>query len=767
MAVLGVVLGVTSIVSVHLVSASVAAQLDSLVPAPLQGLDLALTRKNGLVKATDYFALRKAWRADELTDVQDLWPVIDESLLVGGRRVRVLGIDFIARIDALPTNFEGFDAARASSLTNVGQSVWLAKNLRDIVEADARFETLTIAGELDLVDVILLDIGPAQALLGWAQQDTISYVALAMKNPILDTYRWLDDVAPGASAGLPEIAPIDIPEWQTKGVGELQPADRFGRAVLFNVGALGLLALVVSWFLIYQVAVAWLRRLWQVFSRLHVLGVSSVELRAYFLGLLAALSAIAGAIGLWWGYVLAELLLQVGIGGTFNLKLDSWLILKAFGSSLIVCMVGGYWAYKNISREQASARTNRTWILLAASVAIALGIFWQNSSLLGAFLAIAGSCVVLLAALMPVLGLLRHLSSKLTGNLLLRMSLREVVWFPRDVWIALSGLILAVATAVGVSLMVDSFRAEFSQMLEQRLSYNFSVEGEPDALIDLFETAQRHHAVGRVQAYFESRARISGVPVAISYSRLDDAETMRYGFANSVAQNEVMVSEQTSRLLQVDVGNSLEIDGLEYQVKHVFKSFGDMLPRIVMDAGARPGQALVVSLSLSLVDPLMALPEALQMPGELRWQNQKTIRDLALETFDRTFAITSILIFIAVLVAGIGIYIATTVLRLNQQASARLLVGMGVTRAEVWGIDFARGLGIGMIACLLALPLGCAIGWLLCNVVNPRAFGWTVTLLLAWNSMVLPLFWGMVAAVMATLIRVGQQEQGRMDAVAR
>ena len=50
MAVLGVVLGVTSIVSVHLVSASVAAQLDSLVPAPLQGLDLALTRKMDLSK---------------------------------------------------------------------------------------------------------------------------------------------------------------------------------------------------------------------------------------------------------------------------------------------------------------------------------------------------------------------------------------------------------------------------------------------------------------------------------------------------------------------------------------------------------------------------------------------------------------------------------------------------------------------------------------------------------------------------------------------
>ena len=44
MAVLGVILGVASIVSVHLISATVAVELDKLVPAPLRDMDAALTR---------------------------------------------------------------------------------------------------------------------------------------------------------------------------------------------------------------------------------------------------------------------------------------------------------------------------------------------------------------------------------------------------------------------------------------------------------------------------------------------------------------------------------------------------------------------------------------------------------------------------------------------------------------------------------------------------------------------------------------------------
>ena len=96
MAVAGVVLGVTSIVSVHLVSGAVAEQLERMVPGPIRGLDAAYTSQVTPTPASDYFALRMRWRRGELPGIGELWPVIDENIRIGGRDVRVLGIDVFA-----------------------------------------------------------------------------------------------------------------------------------------------------------------------------------------------------------------------------------------------------------------------------------------------------------------------------------------------------------------------------------------------------------------------------------------------------------------------------------------------------------------------------------------------------------------------------------------------------------------------------------------------------------------------------------------------
>ena len=143
---------------------------------------------------------------------------------------------------------------------------------------------------------------------------------------------------------------------------------------------------------------------------------------------------------------------------------------------------------------------------------------------------------------------------------------------------------------------------------------------------------------------------------------------------------------------------------------------------------------------------------------DLSWQSQASLRDSALRTFDQTFVITSILVAIAIGVAGIGVYIAVTVLRLNQQASERLLEGLGISSLERRGLDLARGLGVGLIAALAALPLGWVFGWILCQVVNPRAFGWSVNLQLDMEALLVPVMWGLFAAVTASMIRIGQKE---------
>jgi len=95
MALIGVALGVTSIVSVHIVSASVAGQLEELIPAELAGYTHFLHRDD--LDTGHYFALRKRWRAGEMAGVERLAPLIDESIELSGRPVRVIGIDIFGQ----------------------------------------------------------------------------------------------------------------------------------------------------------------------------------------------------------------------------------------------------------------------------------------------------------------------------------------------------------------------------------------------------------------------------------------------------------------------------------------------------------------------------------------------------------------------------------------------------------------------------------------------------------------------------------------------
>jgi len=142
-----------------------------------------------------------------------------------------------------------------------------------------------------------------------------------------------------------------------------------------------------------------------------------------------------------------------------------------------------------------------------------------------------------------------------------------------------------------------------------------------------------------------------------------------------------------------------------------------------------------------------AAPDALMRP-------RSALRALALEVFDRTFAITRALTLVALIVAVAGLYNAMMALRLNQRASAALLDALGLSAGERRWIALARGGALGLFAVLLALPLGLFIGVALCEVINPRAFGWSVTLSVATADWALPMGLGLIAAIAASVMPV-------------
>ena len=758
MALIGMALGVTSIVSVHLVSASISSRLDGLVPGALASYSHYLHRDK--LDTADYFSLRRLWRAGDFPVITQLSPLIDETTQLEGQSVRVLGADLLARPRSSINNAVAKPNGKNSAAQFSWNGVWVDESLKDQLSMPINGIIKAPKGTL------LADIATAHDLLGWPANQ-LSYLGLVLRDPFASSIEIAEKLLPGFGAGFPSAKPnLALPPgWQLVNTAEQYPAREFGKSILFNISALGMLALLVAWLLIYQVAVSWLRRLWPVFDRLHVLGVEWQQLRTYFLfsiGLVASLAAVLGLVAGWW---LARWLLEMAVPGQqANLNLDSWVIFKALGSAVVVCLLGGTWAFHR-SQQAVSDSSLPTIITLALLVAATGCIFQPQTGLAGGFFAIAVLSLAASQTIAPLLIQLKRWASMVRGSYLLRIGVREALWHPRELSVAIAGLSLAIATAIGVALMVDSFRVDFSRMLDHRLKYDLIAQGDTAALNKIAKTNESTPLADRVQVYSKTDIRVNGLSMELNVQRMDAFESTRYSYSTSLATNDMLVSEQAARALQLSVGDFLTVAGETMTISGLFSSFGDLKPRLVIDERSPLATSLSAELEIDSAafksDQTQALLVDLRekFPA-LEVRLQSDIRRVALKTFDQTFAITTVLITIALLVAAISVYIAVTTMRLNRKTGRQLLNTLGVNRIEQLMMNIALGAGLGLVAIIIALPLGIMFGWILCNVINPRAFGWTIELQLSAQGLLLSCSWGMLAAIAAGILQGGGREEG-------
>ncbi|MEE4281253.1 MAG: hypothetical protein V2I41_04880, partial [Pseudomonadales bacterium] len=558
MAFFGVMLGVSSIVGVHLISASIAAQLDALIPSQLAGYSHFLHRAE--VSADDYFKLRRQWREGGLSSVDEVAPLIDETAVIDGKEIRVVGVDLLSplgvRLLGEAGQTDAADARNTSISSTFWQGIWVDETLTALTSAPINAVIIAPPG------TVIADIGVAQNLLGWSA-DQLSYVGIVYRSKWQNIVDIGEHILPGFAAGFPLQPVAQMPSgWTVLSLSAQHPASSFGKSVLFNISALGLLALLVAWFLIYQVAVSWLRRLWPVFERLHVLGVPWHYLQLTFVATLLLLGILAALSGLLVGRALAVALYQLALPlQAADMHLDIWVVGKALLSAVCVCGLGGSWAFRQARTATSGAAIKFLVpaILLPAGV---LGVMWEATGLAGGFVSIAAISLLAAWVVTPLLKSLARCSPRLPGPILVRLSLREAIWYPRDMGVALAGLILAVATAIGVSLMVDSFRSDFDRMLGQRLSYDLVVEGGVLDLQRLDRELANNPEARRVQNYRQTQLRVAGVPMQIVASQTDQLEMARYGYPRALAIDEVLISEQAARALDLGAGDLLNLDEL-------------------------------------------------------------------------------------------------------------------------------------------------------------------------------------------------------------
>jgi len=134
---------------------------------------------------------------------------------------------------------------------------------------------------------------------------------------------------------------------------------------------------------------------------------------------------------------------------------------------------------------------------------------------------------------------------------------------------------------------------------------------------------------------------------------------------------------------------------------------------------------------------------------DLRIRSNRDLRKASLEVFDRSFTITSVVKVLAMVVAFVGVLGALMALQLERRRELGTLRAIGFTPAQIWRLVTSQTVLIGLIAGLLALPLGMALAAGLIFVVNQRSFGWSMDLQIVPSVLIQAVALAIVAAFLA------------------
>jgi putative ABC transport system permease protein len=519
------------------------------------------------------------------------------------------------------------------------------------------------------------------------------------------------------------------------------------------------------------------------FRTLRACGVSARALTGALLIEVVLLALVGGAIGMVGGYLLAGALLPdvaASLRGLYGARLPGSLALGAdwWAAGLGMALFGALLAAGRslvrawrlpplaIARPEAwvaaGRRARRRELALAAALGLAaLAALTFGRGLGAGFVALGGLLLAAALALPAALGLVvgwagRSARGPLAG------------WFWADarqalgpLSLALMALLLALAVNLGVGTMVESFRRTFLVYLDQRLAAELYVtardEAEAAAIGDWLALRPEVAAVLPVRA---APARVGDWPVEVVGFR--DHATYRERWPliaaapdawERVAQGQAaLVSEQLARRFGLWPGETLALPGPG-------GTWSLPVAAVYPDYGNAEGQVMVADAALAVRRPdadarrlgVRVAPEAAAgLAADLRTSfalpdgqvlDQRALKAVSRRIFENTFAVTVALNGLTLAVAGVALLTSLLTLSGTRLVQVAPLWAMGVTRGRLAGLELARALGLAALTAVLALPLGLALAWVLTAVVNVRAFGWRLPVLL------LPGQWGTALAL--------------------
>ena len=726
------------------------------------GAPALVSAQGAFVNQEHYVALRRAGLK--------VSPVLEGAVRIGGATYRLLGIEPLTRPgEAVLTGLEDASALEGF-LKAPGQTLVAPQTLADLGAAvGARIKTdqgallpPAVAQDTVAPGLVIVDIGVAQAVLARPGQLTRLIAASDAA---------LDETTLAAVAG--DALRIETPE-------ETGDLARLTDSFHLNLTAFGFLSFMVGLFIVHaSIGLAFEQRIGTV-RTLRSSGVSLKTLIAASISEVLLLALIAGVIGMLCGYLIAGLLLPdvaLSLRGIYGADVGRTLVLEprwwisGLGMALLGALIASAGSLVKVARlpvvalgrplawrDAHEAMLRRQGAVAVLCLAVALAAFLLGGGLAAGFLVIAG--VLLGAALLLPLGLaaLLRLGETLAHGAMAR-------WFWADTRRQLSGLslalmalLLALAANVGVGTMVEGFRKTFTGWLDERLNSEIYVTAaDAAAATRVADWLEREPDVTAVLPVWRTETRIGAWPVDVyglrDHATYRDHFSLLSGRPDTWARvhdgTGVLVSEQLAQRMSFGLGSEIDIPSdagvWNVPVVGIFADYGNPKGQIRVDVDQLvrhwPDARRTHYSVRTAPETAARIIERMRATfGETLAQvsDQAALKAMSLGIFERTFAVTSALNTLTLIVSGLALFASLLTLADVRIAQLAPVWALGVTRRRLADLEVGKVLVLAAMTAVLAVPLGLLLAWCLVAIVNVQAFGWRLPF------HVFPLQWGVV-----------------------
>ncbi len=639
--------------------------------------------------------------------------------------------------------------------------------------------------------LMVTDIASAQELLGkLGRLSRIDLIVPAGPAGLVLTERIASLLPPGA-----DLAPA---------AAGMRAAEQMIQAFAVNLTALSLLALLVGMFLIYNAMTFAVVQRRAAIGVLRALGVTRREIFLLLAVEALALGVVATAAGLGLGVVLGRGLVHL-VTRTINdlyfvvavreLTVPFWALLKGAALGIATTLLAtvppaleatlapprvvlSRSALETRARSAVGRAAAAGALLLAVGALLLVPSGSLALSYAGLFVLVLGFALLTPSVTVILMRLLEPMAGRLLG-IQGRLAVRGVVAALSRTSVATAALMVAIATAASVSIMVTSFRQTVEEWLTGSLQSDVYVSLAAPVATGTEVTmdpalVERLRSAPGVASLSTQRSVI--VQSASGPTRLIALDLLSHrGFrfkgphpwdlGEAWESGAVIVSEPYAYRHGVDVGARLRLrtDRGEhaFPVAGIFYDYASDRGLVMMsrrtyhrhwDDRGVSGIAIQAAPGIEAAALIETLRARAGSAEDLLIRSNRALRQASLDIFDRTFVITNVLRLLALLVAVIGVLSALMALAFERERELAILRSQGLTPGQLWGLVTAQTGLMGLVAGLLAVPVGIALALILVFVINRRSFGWTLGIDLGPGDLVQIVALALVAAVLAGII---------------